>query len=180
MPSAVQRGSVPLRHSHLSGRNSQRPKTFDQGSRVPDPWRGMADSGVRHGWPSTTGIACRMAVTPGGRRTSQLRDTQRAFGGNTQPHRHRDSSKGGSRALDSQSPRSAFSGSGLPYPLGQVPSDRQREGFPGSGLSRSVPARLTCRALFEPWATARASALVTCPVTKGPLPTGKGPLTCGN
>jgi hypothetical protein len=80
-----------------------------------------------------------------------------------------------------QSARSSRSGhrSGAPIcqwcpglTLGEAPRDRERERLPGSTLSRSVPARLTCRT--------SAAALAPCfghmpCYAEDPLPGGKGP-----
>src|SRR5215472_2965281 len=55
-------------------------------------------------------------------------------------------------------------------------TQRSRAGAsPGSTLSRSVLARLTSRALLEPWATARARFGHMACYAKGPFPSGEGP-----
>jgi hypothetical protein len=61
----------------------------------------------------------------------------------------------------------------LTVPPGQAPRDRERKRLLCSTLSRSVPARLTCRALAR--RTDPCLGHVPC-YAKGPLPLGKGPL----
>ncbi len=63
-------------------------------------------------------------------------------------------------------------GSSRPGTSGEAPRDRRRERLPGSTLSRSVPARLTCQALADRSGPGDGHIPYHA---RGPLPGGKGP-----